>query len=175
MEGIPNLSGFHIGTSGWSYAHWKDVFYPEDIKPAGYLEFYLTRFNCVELNSCFYHIPRETTVEGWMQRTPGSFKFSLKLNRVITHQKRLADCQEALKRFFDVFERMRERLGPVLIQIPPDLSCDIPLLTDFLDLLEVHYRHFRFAIEVRSSNSWLTMVLRSSSPIRITDFLIMKQ
>jgi len=155
MEGIPNLSGFHIGTSGWSYAHWKDVFYPEDIKPAGYLEFYLTRFNCVELNSCFYHIPRETTVEGWMQRTPGSFKFSLKLNRVITHQKRLADCQEALKRFFDVFERMRERLGPVLIQIPPDLSCDIPLLTDFLDLLEVHYRHFRFAIEVRH-RSWIT-------------------
>ena len=93
MEGILNLSGLFIGTSGWSYPHWKEVFYPEYIKPARYLEFYLTRFNCVELNSCFYHIPRETTVEGWMQRTPGSFKFSLKLSRFITHQKRLADCQ----------------------------------------------------------------------------------
>ena len=155
MEGIPNLSGLFIGTSGWSYPHWKEVFYPEYIKPARYLEFYLTRFNCVELNSCFYHIPRETTVEGWMQRTPGSFKFSLKLSRFITHQKRLVDCQEPLKRFFDVFERMRERLGPVLIQIPPGLSCDIPLLADFLSLLEVEYKHYRFSIEIRH-RSWIT-------------------
>ena len=90
-----------------------------------------------------------------MQRTPGSFKFSLKLSRFITHQKRLVDCQEPLKRFFDVFERMRERLGPVLIQIPPGLSCDIPLLADFLSLLEVEYKHYRFSIEIRH-RSWIT-------------------
>ena len=155
MAGAPDLSGLFIGTSGWSYAHWKDVFYPEHIKPAGYLEFYLTRFNCVELNSCFYHIPRETTVEGWMQRTPDTFKFCLKLSRFITHQKRLADCNEALKRFFDVFERMRTRLGPVLIQIPPGLSLDIPLLSDFLNVLETRYKQFTFAVEVRHG-SWIT-------------------
>ncbi len=151
----PNLSGLQVGTSGWSYAHWKGLFYPDHLKPAGYLEYYLTRFSCVELNSCFYHLPKETTVEGWMRRTPASFKFCPKLSRFITHQKRLADCGEALKRFFDVFERMRERLGPVLIQLPPGLSCDIPLLTDFLNQLEVYYKHYRFSIEIRH-RSWIT-------------------
>ncbi len=67
----------------------------------------------------------------------------------------LCEDQEALKRFFDVFERMRVHLGPVLIQIPPGLSCDIPLLADFLNLLAVHYKHYRYAIEIRH-RSWIT-------------------
>ena len=154
MSETPDLSGLFIGTSDWSYAHWKEVFYPVHLKPAEYLEFYLTRFSCVELNSCFYHIPRKSTVEGWMRRTPGSFRFCLKLSRLITHQKLLVDCHEALERFFGVFEPMRERLGPVLIQIPPGLTFDLSLISDFLNLLEVHYRQFGFAVEVRHG-SWI--------------------
>jgi uncharacterized protein YecE (DUF72 family) len=59
----------YIGTSGWSYKHWHGIFYPENLKPDKYLEFYTTRFGCVELNSCFYHLPLEKTVAGWMNRT----------------------------------------------------------------------------------------------------------
>jgi uncharacterized protein YecE (DUF72 family) len=147
--------GLHIGTSGWSYKHWRDIFYPADVKPTGYLEYYLKTFACVELNSSFYHLPQKTTVEGWMHRTPSTFRFCPKLSRFITHRKRLAGCGEALEQFFGVLDGMRPRLGPVLIQLPPGLAFDEPLVSDFLDLLKNRYSGYRYAIEVRH-RSWLT-------------------
>lgn len=154
MEADPVPSGLYIGTSGWSYGHWREVFYPADLKTARYLEFYLTKFNCVELNSSFYHLPKEKTVEGWMRRTPGTFRFCPKISRFITHQKHLSGCGEALKNFFDVFEGMRSRMGPLLIQITPGLSRDDALITDFFELLGTHGHSFRFAVEVRH-RSWI--------------------
>jgi uncharacterized protein YecE (DUF72 family) len=121
----------HIGTSGWSYKHWSGIFYPIDLKPDKYLEFYTTKFACVELNSCFYHLPLKTTVSGWMNRTPETFRFSPKLSRYITHQMQLLNIEAAAKNFFDVFEGMKSRLGPVLIQLPPGLSYDKPLICIF--------------------------------------------
>lgn len=70
MKADPVPSVLYIGTSGWSYGHWKEVFYPATLKSAAYLEFYLTKFNCVELNSGFYHLSRKKTVEGWIAFTP---------------------------------------------------------------------------------------------------------
>jgi len=144
----------HIGTSGWSYKHWAEIFYPEGIKPEKYLEHYLSRFSCVELNSCFYHLPLKTVVKGWMNRTPDTFRFCLKLSRLITHQLRLVNIDAPLSRFFDVFESMKERLGPVLIQLPPGLSYDKQLICNFFDLLKEKYCQYRFAIEVRN-RSWI--------------------
>lgn len=144
----------HIGTSGWSYKHWVEIFYPKDIKPDKYLEYYLTRFDCVELNSSFYNLPRETTVTGWMNRTPETFRFCPKLSRLITHQMQLKNIELALHKFFDVFEGMKNRLGPVLIQLPPGLSYDKPLICNFLNLLKEHYNQYRFAVEVRNK-SWI--------------------
>lgn len=155
MSGKSKLSELFIGTSGWSYKHWTDIFYPANIKPAQYLEYYITKFDCVELNSSFYHLPRKTTVDGWLRRTPDTFRFCLKLSRFITHQKRLVDCEEALKRFFDLFEDMKMRLGPILIQLPPGLSYDQSLISDFYDLLKARYNAYRFAVEVRHK-SWIT-------------------
>ncbi|MCX6260225.1 MAG: DUF72 domain-containing protein [Bacteroidia bacterium] len=143
----------HIGTSGWSYKHWVEIFYPKDIKPEKYLEYYITRFDCVELNSSFYNLPRETTVTGWMNRTPDTFRFCPKLSRFITHQMQLVNIEIALHKFFDVFEGMKNRLGPVLIQLPPGLSYDKPLICNFLNLLKEHYNQYRFAVEVRNK-SW---------------------
>lgn len=154
MEGKPGPPGLFTGTSGWSYKHWSGIFYPVNLKPAHYLEHYITKFNCVELNSSFYHLPRKTTVDGWLQRTPDTFKFCLKLSRFITHQKRLANSEEALERFFDVFDAMQLRLGPVLIQLPPGLSYDRSLASDFLDLIKTQNKPYRFAIEVRHK-SWI--------------------
>jgi len=144
----------YIGTSGWSYKHWHGIFYPEDLKPGKYLEYYTTRFRCVELNSSFYHLPQKKTVEGWMTRTPGSFIFCPKLSRYITHQLKLLNVDEALQKFFEVFEGMKEKLGPVLIQLPPQLSYDEPRIQYFLELLKKQYNEYRFAIEIRHK-SWL--------------------
>lgn len=154
-KGRSGLPGLFTGTSGWSYQHWSGVFYPAEIKPSDYLEFYITRFDCVELNSSFYHLPRTGTVEGWIRRTPDTFRFCVKLSRFITHRKKLMDCEEALERFFEVFGILQPRMGPVLIQLPPGLSYDEPLISDFLALLRSRYGSYRFAVEIRHK-SWIT-------------------
>ena len=144
----------HIGTSGWSYKHWLGIFYPEKLKAAAYLEFYTTKFSCVELNSSFYHLPLKKTVEGWIDRTPDTFKFCLKLSRFITHQMQLFNVDEALQKFFEVFEGMKEKLGPVLVQLPPQLLYDEPRIRYFVELLQSEYDQYRFAIEIRN-RSWI--------------------
>jgi len=155
MDGKHELPKLHIGTSGWSYKHWAGLFYPENIKPDKYLEYYISKFNCVELNSSFYHLPREGTIKGWIERTPDSFKICPKLSRFITHQKRINNVAEPLGRFFDLFDMMKSRLGPILIQLPPGLSFDRSLVHEFLDILTENYNYIRFAIEARHI-SWIT-------------------
>jgi len=145
---------FHIGTSGWSYKHWSGIFYPENMKPDKYLEYYSTRYHCVELNSSFYHLPLKTTIAGWIKRTPVSFKFCPKMSRFITHQLQLANIEEALGKFFDVFEEMKEKLGPVLVQLPPGLPYDKSRVSNFLEIIRNLYGQYRFAVEVRHK-SWI--------------------
>ena len=148
-------SGIFIGTSGWSYKHWTEIFYPKGLKPDKYLEYYITKFTCVELNSSFYNLPLKTTITRWMDRTPETFKFCPKLSRFITHQSKLVNIEGALKKYFDVFDGLKKRLGPVLVQLPPDLYFDKALISNFLELLKIHLSSFQFAFEVRHK-SWIT-------------------
>jgi uncharacterized protein YecE (DUF72 family) len=148
------LNDLHIGTSGWSYQHWSGIFYPAHIKPDKYLEYYITKFGCVELNSSFYHLPLKATVAGWIRRTPEPFRFCPKLSRYITHQLKLVNIEEPMKNYFDVFEAMKNRLGPVLIQLPPGLQFDKFLTGDFFYLIKELYKPYRFAIEIRHK-SWI--------------------
>lgn len=147
-------TNLHIGTSGWSYKHWAEIFYPKEIKPDKYLEYYITKFGCVELNSSFYNLPLKTTVSGWMNRTPETFRFCPKLSRFITHQMQLVNVERGVWKFFDIFEGMKNRLGPVLIQLPPVLQYDKSLICNFFDLLKESYNQYRFAVEIRNK-SWL--------------------
>lgn len=130
------------------------MFYPGDLKPAKYLEYYFTKFDCVELNSSFYHLPLKTTVKGWLNRTPDQFIFCPKLSRYITHQLRLLNTDEPLSRFFEVFEILKPKTGPVLIQLPPGLPYDQSRTEDFIDILTKYYPGYRFAVEIRHK-SWL--------------------
>jgi uncharacterized protein YecE (DUF72 family) len=154
MSDRDHLADVFIGTSGWSYPHWADVFYPPGVKPGKYLEHYVSQFNCVEINASFYHLPREATIEGWMVRTPEAFRFCPKLSRYITHQVRLHQVGESLAKFFALFRPMEKRMGPVLIQLPPGIHFDLPLLTNFLSELAAYNPPFRFALEIRH-RSWL--------------------
>ena len=147
------LEHFLVGTSGWSYAHWSGLFYPEGVKPAQYLEHYATVFSCVELNASFYRVPRIQTVEGWAQRTPPSFRFCAKMNRFITHRKKLVDVAEPLDRFLGVFDPLRDRLGPFLVQLPPSLRFDPDIAESFLQLIDTYRDRHAFALEARHP-SW---------------------
>ncbi len=144
----------HIGISGWSYKDWKELFYPADLKPTQWLTYFSKTFNITEINSSFYHLPLKKTVEGWVQKVPGNFLFCPKISRYLTHIKRLKEPEEPLERFFSVFEPMKHKMGPVLVQLPPSLKFDRDVALHFYIVLKKHYPEYDFAIEVRHA-SWL--------------------
>jgi uncharacterized protein YecE (DUF72 family) len=142
----------HIGTSGWSYASWKPAFFPQKLPSKRFLEFYATRLNAVELNATFRRMPTASAIAGWVGATPADFVFAAKVHQSITHFKRLKDADESMRFFLLSLEPMRQsgKLGPILVQTPPNLKADIGLLQTFAQLLPQAYR---FAFEFRHE-SW---------------------
>jgi uncharacterized protein YecE (DUF72 family) len=145
----------HIGTSGWSYKHWKGIFYPTEVKPASYLSYYSGHFSVSEINTSFYRLPLKSTVEKWVSLVPEKFLFCPKMSRYLSHLKKLHDPEEPLQRFFKIFEPISKHLGPVLIQLPATVKFDMDLVSRFFDVLREDYRSYRFAMEVRHK-SWFS-------------------
>jgi uncharacterized protein YecE (DUF72 family) len=130
-----NKSKIHIGTSGWHYNHWKERFYPAGLAKNKWFEYYARHFETVELNNTFYQLPKEETLQRWYELAPKGFVYSVKANRYITHIKRLKDPADELERFRQRIDILKEKLGPVLYQLPPSMHKDLGLLKDFLKLL----------------------------------------
>ena len=139
-----------IGTSGWHYLHWRGRFYPERLPPARMLEAYRERFDTVEINNSFYRLPRADAVDCWSDSTPRSFCFAVKGSRFLTHMKKLKDPEAGLARFLPLAERLRDKLGPILFQLPPHWSADPARLEAFLRALP---RRHRYGFELRDP-SW---------------------
>ncbi|MGC9049092.1 MAG: DUF72 domain-containing protein [Patescibacteria group bacterium] len=111
-----------IGTSGWQYGHWQGIFYPENLPTKDWLNYYSQKFQTVEINSSFYHLPRKTTFENWAARVPEKFLFSIKVWRRITHFKKLKNIKKDLKVFFERVLALKEKLGPFLLQFPSNFQ-----------------------------------------------------
>lgn len=143
-----------IGTSGYAYKEWKGNFYPPKFPDKEMLAFYGKQFPTVEINNTFYRMPTENVVQQWAKSVPEGFQFAVKANQQITHIQRLRNCESTLKRFLEVASVLSEgnHLGPILVQLPPNFKCDLPLLEEFLKLRP---ETFRFAFEVRHA-SWYT-------------------
>ena len=139
----------HIGTSGFYYDHWIGCCYPEGISKRELLPAYAQTFSTVEINSTFYHFPRQSTLLHWLEATPEDFRFSLKAHRSITHYHRLDSGD--LRAFMHQIKPLRPKLGVILFQLPPSLKLDLPLLDAFLSELP---RGYRYAVEFRN-DSWL--------------------
>lgn len=137
-----------LGTCAWSFEEWRGVFYPADLPPARWLEFYAHYFPAIEVDSTFYAAPTEATVLRWMECTPANFRFACKLPREITHACRLRDCSAELSAFLTALEPLAPKLQVLLIQLPPSFSPKDgkPALRKFLAQLP---RDFRFALEFR--------------------------
>jgi uncharacterized protein YecE (DUF72 family) len=147
----------HIGTSGWSYAHWaKGRFYPKGMKPGEWLRFFARHFDTVEINSSFYRLPKPDFVSRWRQVTGSRFRFAVKLWRRITHLKRLADCSRQLEDFFEIAGLLGPKRGPLLVQLPPSMRKDVARLDAFLtDLKKATGRsRWKVAVEFRNTD-WL--------------------
>jgi uncharacterized protein YecE (DUF72 family) len=124
----------YAGTSGWAYTTWKPDFYPAKLSSAKFLNYYASRLNSVEVNYAFRSLPTENLLVGWMAETPPDFKFAIKANQTITHIKRLRSAAKVTSVLIDSSLPLKEagKLGPALFQLPPNLKCDLPLLSDFL-------------------------------------------
>lgn len=107
-----------VGTSSWSSADWRGVFYPQGADPASFLAHYAATFDTVECDATFYRIPSARTVDGWRERTPEGFLFAAKLPKEITHERGLVDCAAPLGEFLAAVERLGDKLGPLLAQFP---------------------------------------------------------
>lgn len=145
----------HIGTSGWSYKHWREIFYPAEMKPADYITFYADHFSVSELNGSFYKLPTQKTVQKWVTMVPEGFLFCPKMSRYLSHMKKLHDPEEPLQRFFNIFEPIKEHLGPVLVQLPDNVKFNEEVVRPFYELLQSDYAEYRFAMEVRDE-SWFS-------------------
>jgi uncharacterized protein YecE (DUF72 family) len=145
----------YIGLSGYSYKPWQgpDRFYPEGLKATDFLKHYGTRYKTVELDGLWYRFPTEKTVTSWLAQTGSDFVFAAKAHRQITHLNRLkADSHAYVRLMLERLNPMVEqgRLGPVLLQLPPNLRRDDDRLTAFLEQLPTTVR---WAIEFRHE-SW---------------------
>ncbi len=144
----------HIGASGWNYKHWKGPFYPEDLSQSRQLTYYAGRFGAVELNSTFYGLPEEKTVRFWNEQTPPDFRFAVKASRYLTHMKKLKDPQEPLQRLLGSVSSLGEKLGPLLVQLPPKWRVNLERLEAFLQQLDQSAPNMPAAFEFRDQ-SWL--------------------
>jgi uncharacterized protein YecE (DUF72 family) len=142
-----------VGTSSWSADSWRGPFYPAQAKAGEFLAHYARRFDTVEIDATWYRTPSESMVRKWERDTPEGFMFSAKIPSVITHEKRLVDCQPELQEFLRVMDLLGPKRGPLVFQFPYDFKPDqFETLEKFLPTLP---RGFQFALEIRHKG-WLT-------------------
>jgi uncharacterized protein YecE (DUF72 family) len=141
----------YVGTSGWQYKDWRGVLYPDGLPLRLWLEDYAARFATVEINNAFYRLPSRETFEDWRERTPPDFVVAVKASRYLTHIKRLRDPQEPVHRLISHAAGLGDRLGPVLLQLPPTLRADPGLLEDCLACFPADVR---IAVEPRHDSWW---------------------
>jgi uncharacterized protein YecE (DUF72 family) len=144
----------HLGTSGYSYDHWRHIFYPRGLPTKAWLKHYSQIFSTVELNATFYRLPADSAVDGWREGTPKGFRFAAKGSRYLTHMKRLLDPGPGIDRYFERISRLGTKLSVVLWQLPPQMDKANPMrLQGFLDKLP--RQGLQHAFEFRSE-AWYT-------------------
>lgn len=131
----------HIGTSGWSYKHWRGTFYPQEIKIKDHFNYYTRHFNTVEINNTFYGLPSAETFLKWNNAVNDAFLFVIKANRYITHIKKLSNASESMTLFMERIKLLGKKLGPVLFQLPPTLKPNLEILEIFLQELPENHRY----------------------------------
>ncbi|MFC7530737.1 DUF72 domain-containing protein [Actinoplanes sp. GCM10030250] len=149
-----------IGTSGWQYRDWRPekgagdtgFLYPAGLPQRLWLEHYAERFDTVEVNNAFYRLPERHTFEQWRRRTPAGFRVAVKMSRYLTHIKRLREPAEPVARFLDRASGLGDKLGPVLLQLPPTLKADLGALDETLRQFPAGVR---VAVEPRHE-TWFT-------------------
>lgn len=151
MRARPMLPKLYIGTSGWDYNHWKSEFYA-GVKRKDWLRFYAEHFTAVEVNATFYRLQDVNTFMRWREKTPDHFRFVLKGNRYLTHNKRLIDPQASIRQERAHAQALGKKLSAVLWQLPANFHKHIERLQGFTNALQ-QWKSTRHIIEFRHP-SW---------------------
>jgi len=153
------MKGIRIGACGWSYKDWSRVFYPAGLAAGDYLSHYADSYPVVEVDSTFYRTPSPKMVEGWRDKTPAGFGFSLKVPQVITHEKMLRDCQAETDAFVSAARLLDDKLLCCCLQFGYFNRKAFAGLDDFLELLDPFLgawpKDVPLAVEIRNK-TWLT-------------------
>jgi uncharacterized protein YecE (DUF72 family) len=142
-----------VGTSGWSYDHWRGGFYPEKLAKSRWFDFYADQFNTVEVNATFYRRFKDSTYRKWLDRAPDDFRYVLKVPRLISHRHRLRDVDGLIADFTRSASLLSHKLGMVLLQLPPNMPYEPERLDTALQAFEspslvaVEFRDARWMCE----------------------------
>lgn len=160
----------YCGTSGFSYTAWVGSFYPRGTRAGDMLTQYAQRLPSVEINNTFYRMPKPNVLATWHDRVPERFRFAVKAPRRISHVKRLVDCDQEIDYLVEALAALGDKLGTVLVQLPPFLREDMDVLARFLERMP---RKLPLAFEFRHA-SWhnervLTLLVRHGAVLVVAD------
>lgn len=143
---------WHIGCSGFHYKEWRGLFYPEKLSQKKWFEFYAQHFDTIEINNTFYRFPEQKLFDNWYDKALPGFSFSVKVPQIITHFQRFRNTEKLLHDFYIIArEGLKEKLGPVLFQLPPSMKYDEDLLQSIISQMNVLYNN---VIEFRHISWW---------------------
>jgi len=149
---------FHVGCSGWFYWHWRGLFYPDTKRTDTWFRHYTDSFKTVELNAPFYSWPKDATVKAWHRNAPPDFRYSVKVNSLITHEKRLRHTRRLVQAFYRIDEILGEKMGCFLFQFPPSYRYTPSRLRSVVTQLDPAFRN---AVEFRHQSWWRRAVYRA--------------
>ncbi len=150
---------YRIGCSGYYNGHWKGIFYPGDLRQKDWFRYYSLHFNTLELNTTFYKFPEAKKLEIWFNSSPDEFLFSVKAPRLITHFKKLNECERLFDDFYTAcIAGLQHKLGCVLFQFPPLFNYTDERLELLRCSLQPGYRN---VVEFRHGSWWNESVYKS--------------
>ncbi len=133
---MAGAADIRIGTAGWSIPRASSARFDS---AETHLERYSRQLDCAEINSSFHRPHAITTYAKWRASTPPAFRFAVKMPRAITHDLKLIDAREPFIPFLTQTDGLADKRGPLLFQLPPSLSFDGSVVTDFLDMVRGAY------------------------------------
>jgi uncharacterized protein YecE (DUF72 family) len=141
-----------VGTSGWQYQDWRYRYYAKGVAQSRWFEQIMRDFRTVELNVTFYRLPKTEVFAGWYARSPADAVITVKASRYLTHVKRLRDPKPSVDMLIERAQPLGEKLGPILIQLPPDMRVDVAALDETLAAFPTGTR---LAVEPRHESWWI--------------------
>lgn len=156
----------YIGCSSYATPSWKKLFYPDDLPNKEWFDYYSKHFNTYEFNGSFYKFPTIQNLLSWHDKVSEDFKFSLKVPRIITHIKRLENCEEEIKDFYQISkEGFKNKLACILWQLPPSFSYSEDRLQSVLRVMNADFKN---VVEFRHESWWQEDIIETLIENKIT-------